>query len=102
MMNLFFYLVEGGNVYFYYVFVIVNYGFIIQFLGVNFEYYSIEVVVCESRKEKDDVIYIDDSDDDIYSDVKEELFEFEELCFFRESVGGEIFCGVILFIFEKN
>lgn len=102
MMNLPSYPVEGGNVYLYYVPVIVNHGSTTQSLGVNSEHHSTEAAARESRKEKDDVIYIDDSDDDIHSDVKEEPSELEESCSFRESAGAEIPRGVTPPIFEKN
>ena len=89
MMNLPFYPVEGGNVYLYYVPVIINQGPTTQYPGVNIEHQNTRAAVSESRKEKEDVIYINDSDDDSICSVKEEPSELAESCSFGKSTKVE-------------
>lgn len=67
--------VQGGNFYLYYVPVIVHPGYLPQNSGVHIERNNVATAAQETRKNNEDVIYIDDSDDDCVSGVKEEPSE---------------------------
>ncbi|XP_078369092.1 uncharacterized protein LOC144653052 [Oculina patagonica] len=75
MLNLPAYPVQGGNFYLYYVPVIVNPGYLPQNTGVHIERNNVVTAAQETRKNNEDVIYIDDSDDDCVTNVKEEPSE---------------------------
>ncbi|XP_022796438.1 uncharacterized protein LOC111334887 [Stylophora pistillata] len=102
MMNLPSYPVQGGNVYLYYVPVMVDHGSATQTPSFNSEHRSTEAAARESRKEKDDIIYIHDSDDEIHSDVKEELSELVKSCSFRKPARAESPREATSPIFEKK
>lgn len=75
MLNLPSYPVEGGNLYLYYVPVIVNQGNVSQNSSVHSEC-SLETTSAKgTRENSDDVIYIEDSDDDCVCVVKKEPCE---------------------------
>ena len=74
MLNLPTYPVQGGNFYLYYVPVIVNQGYLPQNYGAQIQHNGVTAAQ-KTGKHKEDVIYIDDSDDDCDSNVKEEPLE---------------------------
>lgn len=75
MLNLPTYPVQGGNFYLYYVPVIVNQGNLPQNYGAQIEHNNGTTAVQKTGIDKEDVIYIDDSDDDCDSNFKEEPLE---------------------------